>query len=156
MATFDQFIASLERDFGDKGKGKPFEVFCKWFLENDPEWSSTVEKVWLWEDYPDKWQRQDLGTDLVVRDNEGLIWAVQAKCYSEHRTTNKRDLNSFLADTGRKEVDKRLWIQTTNKLEARTEKTIKGQDEPVTVFQLNDYRDAQRFDFNHHKDTGTK
>ena len=143
MATFDQFIASLEQDFGEQGKGKPFEVFCKWFLENDPEWSATIEKVWLWDDYPDKWQRQDLGTDLVFRDNEGLIWAVQAKCYSEYRTTSKGDLNSFLADTGRKEVDRRLWIQTTNKMEARAEKTIKGQDKPVTVFQLNDFREAQ-------------
>ena len=143
MARFDQFIASLERDFGEKGKGKPFEVFCKWFLENDPEWSAKIDKVWLWDDYPEKWQRQDLGTDLVFRDNEGLIWAVQAKCYSEHRTTSKGDLNSFLADTGRKEVDRRLWIQTTNKMETRAEKTIKGQDKPVTVFQLNDFRDAQ-------------
>ena len=84
MATFDQFIASLQRDYGEQGKGKPFEVFCKWFLENDPEWAKTVEKVWLWDDYPNKWQQQDLGTDLVFRDNEGLIWAVQAKCYGEH------------------------------------------------------------------------
>jgi superfamily II DNA or RNA helicase len=143
MATFDQFIASLEQDFGEQGKGKPFEVFCKWFLENDPEWSKTVDKVWLWDDYPNKWQRQDLGTDLVFRDNEGLIWAVQAKCYGEHRTTTKGDMNSFLADTGRKAVDRRLWMQTTNKMEAKAEKTLKGQDKPVTVFMLNDFRDAQ-------------
>jgi len=143
MATFNQFIASLEQDFGEQGKGKPFEVFCKWFLENDPEWSKTVDKVWLWDDYPNKWQRQDLGTDLVFRDNDGLIWAVQAKCYGEHRTTTKGDMNSFLADTGRKEVDRRLWMQTTNKMEAKAEKTLKGQDKPVTVFMLNDFRDAQ-------------
>ena len=87
MATFDQFITSLENEFGEQGKGKAFEVFCKWFLENDPEWSRAIDKVWLWDEYPNKWQRQDLGTDLVFRDNEGLIWAVQAKCYGEHRTT---------------------------------------------------------------------
>jgi superfamily II DNA or RNA helicase len=143
VATFDQFIASLERDFGEQGKGKPFEVFCKWFLENDPKWSASIDKVWLWDDYPEKWQRQDLGTDLVFKDNDGLMWAVQTKCYSEHRTTTKGDLNSFLADTGRREVDKRLWIQTTNKMEARALKTIQGQDKPVTVFQLNDFREAQ-------------
>ncbi len=131
LATFDQFIASLQRDFGEQGKGKSFEVFCKWFLENDPSWSAEVDKVWLWEDYPDKWQRQDLGTDLVFRDKQGLIWAVQAKCYSEHRTTTKGDLNSFLADTGRREAHRRLWMQTTNKMEAKAEKTLKGQEKPV-------------------------
>ena len=142
MAAFDQFIASIRLEFGEQGAGKPFEVFCKWFLENDPEWSKTVDKVWLWDDYPNKWQRQDLGTDLVFRDNEGLIWAVQAKCYGEHRSTTKGDMNSFLADTGRKEVDRRLWMQTTNKMEAKADKTIKGQDKPVTVLNLNSFRDA--------------
>ena len=34
MSTIDTFLASLERDFGQQGKGKPFEVFCKWFLEH--------------------------------------------------------------------------------------------------------------------------
>ena len=110
-------------EFGEQDAGKKFEVFCKWFLENDPEWSKTVDKVWLWDDYPNKWQRQDLGIDLVFKDKEGLIWAVQAKCYGEHRTTTKGDMNSFLADTGRKEVDRRLWLQTTNKIKAVGAKT---------------------------------
>ena len=142
MATFDEFITSLRTEFGEQGAGKKFEVFCKWFLENDPEWSKTVDKVWLWDDYPNKWQRQDLGTDLVFKDSEGLIWAVQVKCYGEHRTITKGDMNSFLADTGRKEVDRRLWMQTTNKMEAKADKTLKGQDKPVTVFNLNSFRDA--------------
>ena len=143
MASFDNFITSLRTEFGEQDAGKKFEVFCKWFLENDPEWSKTVDKVWLWDEYPNKWQRQDLGTDLVFRDSKGLIWAVQAKCYGEHRTTTKSDMNSFLADTGRKEVDRRLWLQTTNKMEAKAEKTLTGQDKPVTIFKLNNFRDAQ-------------
>ena len=143
MATFDQFVSSIRQEFGEQGAGKKFEVFCKWFLENDPEWSKKVDKVWLWDEYPNKWQRQDLGTDLVFKDNDGLIWAVQAKCYGEHRTTTKGDMNSFLADTGRPEVDRRLWLQTTNKIEAKAEKTYKGQEKHVTIINLNNFRDAQ-------------
>jgi len=143
MATFDQFVSSLRQEFGEQGAGKKFEVFCKWFLENDPEWSKKVDKVWLWDEYPNKWQRQDLGTDLVFKDNDGLIWAVQAKCYGEHRTTTKGDMNSFLADTGRPEVDRRLWLQTTNKIETKAEKTYKGQEKHVTIINLNNFRDAQ-------------
>ena len=45
MATFDEFIASLRLGFGEQGAGKKFEVFCKWFLENDPEWSRSIDKV---------------------------------------------------------------------------------------------------------------
>ena len=48
MPTFDQFIYSLRQELGEQDAGKKFEVFCKWFLENDPEWSKTVDKVWLW------------------------------------------------------------------------------------------------------------
>ena len=70
MTSFDQFITSLRNEFGKQDAGRKFEVFCKWFLENDPEWSKIVEKVWFWDDYPNKWQRQDLGTDLVFRDKD--------------------------------------------------------------------------------------
>ena len=50
MATFDQFVSSIRQEFGEQGAGKKFEVFCKWFLENDPEWSKKVDKVWLWDE----------------------------------------------------------------------------------------------------------
>jgi superfamily II DNA or RNA helicase len=143
VATFDEFITSLNRDFGEQGKGKPFEVFCKWFLQNDPEWSGSVEEVWLWDEYPNKWQGKDLGTDLVFRDNEGQIWAVQAKCYSQHRSTTKKDLNSFLADAGREQVHRMLWMQTTDNMEANAEASLKHRDKPVTIFKLTDFRAAQ-------------
>jgi len=43
MATIDESIAFLDVEFGEAHKGKRFEVFCKWVLENDPEWSKTAE-----------------------------------------------------------------------------------------------------------------
>ena len=143
MATINEFLTSLRDEFGEQAAGKKFEVFCKWFLENDPEWSKRINKIWLWDDYPNKWQRQDLGTDLVFEDKEGLIWAVQAKCYSEDRSTIKNHMDSFLADSGRKQVHKRLWIQTTNKMEAKAVKTLTGQEKPVTVFTLRDFQTSQ-------------
>jgi hypothetical protein len=51
MSQFDAFITSLRHGFGEQDAGLKFEVFCKWFLENDPEWSRTVDKVWLWDEY---------------------------------------------------------------------------------------------------------
>ena len=143
MATFDQFINSIRQEFGEQDAGKKFEVFCKWFLENDPEWSKKVDKVWLWDEYPNKWQRRDLGTDLVFKDDDGLIWAVQAKCYDEKYPTTKDDMNSFLADSGRKKVDRRLWLQTTNKMATEASNTLIDQDKPVTIVNLNNFRDAQ-------------
>ena len=142
MAKFDAFLGSLRAEFGEQQVGKKFESFCKWYLETDPEWSRLVDKVWLWDDYPNKWQNQDLGTDLVFRDKNGLIWAVQAKCYSEHRSTTKDDVNSFLADTSRPDVDKRLWMQTNNRMASTAQKTLAGQEKPITVLKLDDFRDS--------------
>ncbi len=52
-SKFSTFISS----FNPQTKGKQFEVFVKWFLENDPVWKSEVDKVWLWDDYPDRWEK---------------------------------------------------------------------------------------------------
>jgi len=39
-SKFSTFISS----FNQATKGKQFEVFVKWFLENDPVWKSEVDK----------------------------------------------------------------------------------------------------------------
>ncbi|MDA9700188.1 hypothetical protein N9U74_03385 [Synechococcus sp. AH-736-M02] len=54
MATFDEFYESLPED--SSKRGEYFEkVFVPWFLKTDPEWSSQVQQVWLWDDYPQRW-----------------------------------------------------------------------------------------------------
>jgi len=51
MATFDQFISSIRQEFGEQDAGKKFEVFCKWFLENDPELKQRLDEIgFLWDD----------------------------------------------------------------------------------------------------------
>ncbi len=74
MATYEEFYESLN---AEPDKGKAFEIFVKWFLKNDPEWSTQVDEVWLWEEYPDRWGR-DLGIDLVFKHKNGQVWSVQA------------------------------------------------------------------------------
>ena len=44
MATFDQFLDSLDHD--ENRRGKQFEEISKWFLLNDPLWKTKVKKVW--------------------------------------------------------------------------------------------------------------
>ena len=62
MASFSQFLNS----FDPETKGKQFEVFIKWFLKHDPEWSTQVDQIWLWDEYPDRWG-PDCGIDLVFK-----------------------------------------------------------------------------------------
>ena len=60
MSSFDELLADI-RARDQNNDGKLFEVFCKWFLENDPEWSKVVHKVWLWADYPISGNGRTLG-----------------------------------------------------------------------------------------------
>ena len=64
-----------------------------------------MERVWLWEEWPDNLGRSDAGIDLVARTREGKLWAVQAKHYGADRRVTKRDVDSFLAEAGRYEFD---------------------------------------------------
>jgi predicted helicase len=77
MASFSDFLATFDPDAGKRGR--QFEHFVEWFLKNDPEWATQVDKVWLWNDYPKQWGR-DCGIDLMFNDKIGGTWAVQAKC----------------------------------------------------------------------------
>ena len=52
MASFSTFLNSIYRDGND---GKQFERFVKWFLKHDPVWSKQVDKVWMWNEYPERW-----------------------------------------------------------------------------------------------------
>ena len=64
MAEFPQFLDSFDPD--PAAKGKQFEHFVKRFLTKDPQWSTQVDEIWLWNDWPGRWG-PDCGIDLVFR-----------------------------------------------------------------------------------------
>ena len=52
IARFRQLIKGIQEQGNN---GKAFEVFCMWFLENDPYWNTQAETVWMWDKWPYKW-----------------------------------------------------------------------------------------------------
>lgn len=42
-------------DASKKERGDEFERLCQWLLENDPIYATQLEKVWLWDEWPDRW-----------------------------------------------------------------------------------------------------
>lgn len=139
MATFNEFLLSLDPDSGKRGK--QFEHFVKWFLKNDPEWSTQVDQVWLWDEYPDSWGR-DCGIDLVFKHKNGENWAVQAKCYAATTSITKADVDSFISESNRDGIDKRLLIATTDLIGPNAKQVCDAQDKPVTRFLLSHFEDA--------------
>lgn len=143
MATFTELLASFDTDAGKRGK--QFEHFVKWFLKNDPEWSTQVDQVWLWEEYPARWGI-DCGIDLVFRHKNGESWAVQAKCYSHHHDITKHDVDKFLSESNRKGIDKRLLIATTDRMGANAKQVCEAQEKSVFRYLLSNF-DAASLDY---------
>ena len=139
MATFLELYQSLDDD--PLKRGKQFERFAKWFLKNDPEWSTQVDQVWLWEEYPERWGI-DCGIDLVFRHKNGETWAVQAKCYSPGYDITKHDVDKFLSESNRKGIDKRLLIATTDRIGSNARQVCDAQDKKVVRFLLSNFETA--------------
>ena len=139
MASFSEFLGSLDSDASKRGK--QFEHFVKWFLKNDPEWSTQVDQVWLWDEYPNSWGR-DCGVDLVFKHKNGENWAVQAKCYAPTTSITKADVDSFISESNRDGIDKRLLIATTDLIGSNAKQVCDAQDKPVTRFLLSHFEDA--------------
>jgi len=130
MSSLTQFLQNLSSD--NHKKGIQFEEFAKWFFLNDPVWTTRVTKVWKWEEYPKRWG-PDRGVDLVCELVNGKHWAVQAKCYDLKYSIKKSDLDSFLSETSRSEIEGRILIGTTDLLGHGARDVIEAQEKPVTL-----------------------
>lgn len=89
-----------ETSESESEKGTKFERATRFYLKNDPLWSTRLEEVWLWKDAPTN-DGRDIGIDLVAKDAEdGTYWAIQCKCYDETSTLNYTDVSTFYGSTG--------------------------------------------------------
>ncbi|MBI3481105.1 MAG: Helicase associated domain protein [Nitrosomonadales bacterium] len=132
---FSDFYNSLDAD--PMKRGKQFEHFVLWFLKADPEWATQVDQVWLWDEWPERWGA-DCGIDLVFRHRNGEHWAVQAKCYSPDYYITKPDVDTFLAESSRKEIiAHRLLIATTDHIGSNPRKAC--DDHGVIRILLSDF-----------------
>ena len=132
MATFEQFYKSLPED--SNKRGELFEKeFVPWFLNTDPQWSSKIDEIWLWKDYPENWGR-DCGIDLIFKDKQERYWAVQCKCVSPEYEITKAEIDSFLSESNNKNIYGRLLIASTDGIGANAQSCIDRQEKHVVCF----------------------
>ena len=125
-------------------QGKLFErVMIGYFLQA-PLYRDRFKCVQLW----DEWAQQhgidgrDVGIDLVAETLDGEHWAIQCKCYADTHTLQKRDIDSFLAATGRQWGDahimfsEALIISTTPRWSIHAERAISGRTPPCIRLDL--------------------
>ena len=148
MASFSEFLLTFSAD--PSKKGREFELFVKYFLQADPEWKTQVDDVWLWDEFPGRWG-PDCGIDLVFRDKNGANWAVQAKCYASEYEITKSDVDRFLSESNRKEIQRRLLVATTDRISANAKRVCEAQEKIVIRYALSNFENAA-VDFPQHID----
>ena len=123
--AFDALISQLD------ATGRDFERLAAWFLVNDPEYAAIFEQVWAWKDWPGCWGR-DKGIDLIGRTHDGRIVAIQAKNYAERHAITKQDVDTFLSESSRAEIDERLLIATTDRVGSAAIEVMDAQEKTVS------------------------
>lgn len=135
MAKLGDLLERLDPD--PVRRGSQFERICKWFLTHEPVYAHELRQVWLWTDWPGRWGA-DAGIDLIAEDRHGRLWAIQAKAYNADTSITKRDVDTFLAESGRSEFSFRLLIATTNLIGRTAKRTIEAQEKQASVLLLGD------------------
>ena len=104
-------------------KGKQFESAVRFFLKNDPVYSSKFSDVWSWEDAPTN-DGADYGIDIVAKDAvDGSYWAIQVKCY-DSTTLNFESVSTFFGAIGRlgDQYKHNMIVATTSKYSPNLDK----------------------------------
>ena len=152
MATFDELIKQINDNLDQqRDRGTAFEKMVVSYLKNEPVYKHKFESVWLLNEVPDKFHipKKDLGVDIVAKDYEGKLTAVQAKFYKGK--VGKETINSFLAETGKDYYSAGILVSTSNELNKNAEAAMQFMTKPITIIGLNQLKNAdinwQKFSF---------
>ena len=119
-----------------RAMGTAFEDLCTAFLAHDPVQAGQFRDVRRYADWAGDHglSATDTGIDLVaeLRDDPGYFAAIQCKFLETGGSIPKKEIDSFLAASGRTEFRRRVWIDTTGRPWSRNaEETLRVQDKPV-------------------------
>ncbi|MEO8024232.1 DEAD/DEAH box helicase family protein [Polaromonas sp.] len=136
----DEFrdAATSNRDLGDK-----FEKLFATYLVTDPLYQDKFSDVWLWNEWPDRGNRPDVGVDLVAKERyTGGFCAIQCKFYDPSHTLQKADIDSFFTASGKAPFTSRIIVSTTDKWGKHAEEALENQHVPVSRLRVRDLADS--------------
>jgi predicted helicase len=120
-------------------KGTRFELLMKKYFETDPFYADMFETVWTWNEFPLNGGKHDTGIDLVAEERiSGHYCAIQCKFYDENYSIQKKDIDSFFTESGKKIYDNRIIVSSTDKWSKNAESSLENQSKPVTRIRLQD------------------
>ncbi len=127
----------------ERDKGSKFERLMRSYFMTDPAYASDFTKVWLWDEYPGKAGRSDIGVDLVAKHRDGTLVAIQAKFYDPDRAISKANLDSFISASATDEFGQRLFVSTSIKgLGKNAKAVVETLDKPFNYLGLRELEKA--------------
>ena len=145
--TVNELLEQFRSSFNnERDKGTAFEELMIKYLELDPVYSSQLENIWMWKDFPHRDAIGDIGIDLVAKTFEDDFWAIQCKFYEEDTVVSKKDVDSFLSassksffvDGCKTNFSSRIIISTTDKYGKNAEASLENQNPPVIRIGMDD------------------
>lgn len=133
-------IAIDEHDKGDR-----FEQLMLHAFKTDRTFRQQFTDVWRWMEWPGR-SGADIGIDLVARDENGSLVAIQCKCYDPHAALTKHDIDSFVALSGQQQWARRIIVATTDHWATNAEKALEGHAVPIERIGIDDL-DAMTVDW---------
>lgn len=152
MATFDELVEQIDKNLDkQRDRGTAFEKMVVAYLKNEPAYKQKFQDVWMLNEVPAEYHisKKDTGVDIVAKDYDGNLTAVQAKFYKGK--VSKAGIDSFVAETGKKIYSAGMLVSSTDEWNSNARNTLDDTTKPFTVIGLSQLRHAdfdwQKFSF---------
>ena len=152
MATFDELVDQVNNNLDkQRDRGTAFEKIVVAYLKNEPAYKQKFQDVWMLNEVPEEYHisKKDTGVDIVAKDYDGNLTAVQAKFYKGK--VGKAEIDSFVAESGKNVYSAGIIVSSTDKWNKNAKATLEDTTKPFSIIGLSQLRHAhfswQKFNF---------
>lgn len=152
MATFDELVDQVNNNLDkQRDRGTAFEKMVVAYLKNEPAYKQKFQDVWMLNEVPEEYHisKKDIGVDIVAKDYDGNLTAVQAKFYKGK--VGKPEIDSFVAEAGKNVYSAGIIVSSNDKWNKNAKATLEDTTKPFSIIGLSQLRHAhfswQKFNF---------
>ena len=152
MATFDELVEQIDENLSkQRDRGTAFEKMVVAYLKNEPAYKQKFKDVWMLNEVPAEYDisKRDTGVDIVAKDYDDNLTAVQAKFYKGK--VSKAGIDSFVAETGKAKYSAGILVSSTDDWNRNAKAELEDTTKPFSIIGLSQLRHAhfdwQKFEF---------
>jgi predicted helicase len=122
---FDSVLKKIRDESENTAElGTRFENLMKDYFETDKLYRNRFVKVWKWMEWPDR-EGPDIGIDLVAKEKDGSLCAIQCKCYADDATLAEKQITNFIADAEAEKIKNKILAYTGATLTPHANRILK-------------------------------